>query len=470
MCVPEEAYAAAVRSIFSNADYSGAATRYKNPQECWTRFEALLDRLGRPGAALHVVHIAGTNGKGTTSALCEAMLRESGVRVGLFTSPHLHCFRERIRIDGALVSREAVVAGMARVSAAAEAVGGASPFEKLTALALLCFDAAGVSWAVLETGLGGRWDATNHFSPRVCGVTRVGLDHVNVLGSTVREIAGEKAGILKRGVPAFSVAQAADAAEVLRAAAAAAGTSLTTEESMPPLEASLPAGAAPPAWLSPPHQAANASLALAMVGSLAQRGLLPDKPAARGRALVSTRWPARYESLSPRALRGGKLLLDVAHNEPAVRALAAVVSGEGGSGDAGGVGAVAVVCGANRDKDLPAILRELAALWPRASVAVAVASSHPKATPAEEVARAGAEAGGAPGAGAPPPPWRTAASMLEALEVAAAATPPPQLVLCCGSVFVAAEMREALARAEPELFDAADWVFEASRGEPHLVM
>ena len=156
MCVPEEAYAAAVRSIFSNADYSGAATRYKNPQECWTRFEALLDRLGRPGAALHVVHIAGTNGKGTTSALCEAMLRESGVRVGLFTSPHLHCFRERIRIDGALVSREAVVAGMARVSAAAEAVGGASPFEKLTALALLCFDAAGVSWAVLETGLGGR--------------------------------------------------------------------------------------------------------------------------------------------------------------------------------------------------------------------------------------------------------------------------------------------------------------------------
>lgn len=257
---------------------------------------------------------------------------------------------------------------------------------------------------------------------------------------------------------------------MLRAAAAAAGTSLTTEESMPPLEASLPAGAAPPAWLSPPHQAANASLALAMVGSLAQRGLLPDKPAARGRALVSTRWPARYESLSPRALRGGKLLLDVAHNEPAVRALAAVVSGEGGSGDAGGVGAVAVVCGANRDKDLPAILRELAALWPRASVAVAVASSHPKATPAEEVARAGAEAGGAPGAGAPPPPWRTAASMLEALEVAAAATPPPQLVLCCGSVFVAAEMREALARAEPELFDAADWVFEASRGEPHLVM
>jgi len=276
------AYAQAVHDIFANADYSGAASRYQRPQECWDRFEVMLDKLGRPGSKLKLIHIAGTNGKGTTSALCEQMLRECGVRVGLFTSPHLHVFRERIRIDGELASREAVVSAMEKVRAASLAVGGASPFEKLTALALVCFDEAGLEWAVLETGLGGKWDATNHFQPAVCGICRIGFDHMNVLGSTLREIAGEKAGIIKTEIPAFSVPQDEEADAVLRAAAAAAGTSLAGGDTLPTVP-NLPP------WLTPTHQAHNAALAMAMVGSLTARGLLAGDEASCVRAVTTTR-------------------------------------------------------------------------------------------------------------------------------------------------------------------------------------
>ena len=212
-------YAEAVRYIFSNADFTSAAKRYQLPQENWTRFEALLTHLGDPFKKLLVVHIAGTNGKGTTSALCEAMLRASGARVGLFTSPHLHTFRERIRLNGELVSKADVVAAMEQVRPAVEAVGYASPFEKLSALALVCFARAELEWAVMETGVGGRWDCTNHCTPLVCGITRVGLDHMNVLGDTVAQIAAEKAGIIKAGVPAFAVPQLAEALPALHEAA-----------------------------------------------------------------------------------------------------------------------------------------------------------------------------------------------------------------------------------------------------------
>ena len=220
-------YAQSVRYLFDNADYSSGGRRYQNPHENWQRFSKLLEKLGQPAASLKVVHVAGTNGKGTATALCSSMLRARGLRVGLFSSPHLHSFRERIRIDDRLVSREAVVSAMEQVAPAVEAVGYASPFEKLTALALVVFRDAAVDWAVLETGLGGRWDATNQCAPAVCGLTRIGLDHMNVLGDTIGAIAAEKGGIIKACAPAFTVAQLSEARVVLDAAAAGAGTSLT---------------------------------------------------------------------------------------------------------------------------------------------------------------------------------------------------------------------------------------------------
>ncbi len=293
-------YAEAVRFIFSNADFSGAARRYQKPAENWVRFEMLLQKLGRPLSKLKALHVAGTNGKGTTSALVEAGLRASGERVGLFTSPHLHSWRERIRLDGSLVSKEAVVDAMRQVRPAVEELGYASPFEKLSALAFVCFASAGIKWAVLETGLGGRWDCTNHCTPVVCAITRVGLDHMNVLGNDVATIAGEKAGIIKPGVPVFSVPQEDDALAVITAAASEVGA---------PLVAIDDPEVGHPFWLSPRHQQLNASLAASMLGSLAQRGLLADDSAAWRRARSSVSWPGRFETFTPSVLGKGSRTL-----------------------------------------------------------------------------------------------------------------------------------------------------------------
>ena len=478
------AYAECIRYLFSNADYSGTAKRYQNPTENWARFDALLQKLGRPAldGAVKIVHIAGTNGKGTTSALCDAMLRAGGARVGLFTSPHLHSFRERIRVDGKLVSREAVVAAVREVRAAVDSLdggGGASPFEKLTAAALVCFKNSGVEWAVLETGLGGRWDCTNHCAPAVCGVTKIGLDHMNVLGSTVEAIAGEKAGIIKAGVAAFAAPQEEAALAVLRAAATKVGTTLRVVGSAADGgdggdgdggTAALEADGPLPRWLQLPHQRLNAALASAMLSELAARGALAaDDAAARHAALRAARWPARFESLRPAALGGAELVVDVAHNEPAVGALL--------SAAAALLPAAAprvLIFGANSDKDVAKMLKMVSAT-PHLVGAVAVCSGHPKAMKAEEISTL-ANGGGGGG-----PAWTAAATMEEALTQAAAALrqaadaadPPPQkqmgTVLCFGSVFVAAAMREALAKLEPALFQEDDWVFEGAK-EPPLVM
>ena len=475
----DTAYAEAVRYIFSNADFSGSAKRYQNPQENWERFERLLELLGQPYKKLKVAHVAGTNGKGTTSALCDAMLRASDSgSVGLFTSPHLHSFRERIRVNGALVSKAAIVSALAIVKPAVETLGYASPFEKLTALALVCFTSAGCTWAVMETGLGGRWDCTNHCTPLVCGVTRIGLDHMNVLGSTIAAIAGEKAGILKAAVPAFCVPQHPEAMPVLEAAAAKCGAPLQLAERPDPAEGGAVGDGddALPFWLTPRHQQHNAAMAEAMLSSLLAEGHLEGfagEGGGRAKAEASWRtardhlsWPCRFELLEPSALRDSalpRLILDVAHNEPAMEALLASV------GAAWPSAACAVIFGANFDKDVSKIVSLIAAM-PQLALSIAVQSSHPKAVPTsqiiDECAKAAPESVGR---------WRAAKSMVDALHLAAGTLPAPSqgspsgLVVCCGSVFVAADMRAALAELEPSLFAAGDWVFE-QRNEPHLLM
>lgn len=479
----EAAYSAAVRYIFSNADFSGKGRRYQNPKDNWARFDRLLEALGRPLRELKCVHIAGTNGKGTTSALCDAMLRASGVgTVGMFTSPHVHSFRERIRIDGRLISKAAVVAGVRVVKPVVEALGYASPFEKLSALALVCFRSAGVEWAVLETGVGGRWDCTNHCAPLACGLNRVGFDHMNVLGDTLEKIAFEKAGILKAGVPAFSVPQHPEAMAVLSATADEVGAPLTL------CEATDDDAAALPEWLSPRHQQHNVAMALAIMASLAARGhMRADAAAAWRAARDALAWPARFETFRPAPLLGSqRLVLDVAHNEPAVEALLASVAAKWPTAP------LVVIFGANSDKDVRAIVRHISR-QPGLLSAIAVRSKHPKATPTGkillEVAAAAAspppQVGSVPhvksapaaaqevtaAAPAAESPWREAPTMLEALHLAAAALGGADdgVVLCCGSVFVAADMRGALAKEHPALFRADDWAFEECN-EPALLM
>ena len=458
-------YAEAVRYTFANADFSGIGARYKNPRQNWDRFDQMLELLGQPLSAMKVVHIAGTNGKGTTSALCEAMLRASGVgSVGLFTSPHLHCFRERIRVDGRLVSKEAIVTAMRKVRPVVERLGYASPFEKLTALALECFRAAGAEWVVLETGLGGRWDCTNHCRPLVTGITRIGMDHMNVLGSTIDKIAGEKAGILKAGVPAFCVPQHADAMAVLKATADEVGAPLGVSEAVSP---SAPPGL--PLWLSPRHQQHNAAMALAMMEALSAHGHLSAPKEAWSRARETVVWPARFEILRPAPMQPSQaLVIDVAHNEPAVAALLASVAAKWPDAP------LVVIFGANFDKDVSAIVSLLCA-QPKLCRGIAVQSSHPKAVPATQILDACAGQGSASEAqGAlEHAGWEVALSMREALQQATAALAGDHgqdgRVLCCGSVFVAADMRAMLAREQPQLFATDDWVFDEA-GEPALLM
>ncbi len=404
-------YAAAVKFIFGNADYSSAAKRYADTKANKRRFDHILKCLNQPHTRFNTVHVAGTNGKGTTAAVTEAMIRATGARVGIFTSPHLHSFRERIRIDGAIVSREAVVHATDVVRHAVDEVGYASPFEKLTALAFVCFRDAGLEWAVLETGLGGRWDATNHCQPLACAITRVGYDHMNVLGDTIAQIASEKAGIIKPTVPVFVAPQENAAADVIRKAAAEVAapitevTEATADVVLRRLEAD--AGIPLPAWLAPSHQRLNAATAAQLFDSLVARDALSGRAEECARAALNLKWPCRFEAFTLPMLHGGHLILDVAHNEPAVSALVSSIDRLYPSRR------VALILGANRDKDVSKILREWDGLGGgRLCARIAVASSHPKAIPAAEIVDMEATQGVAT-------PWRAAASMRDALQAAA---------------------------------------------------
>jgi dihydrofolate synthase/folylpolyglutamate synthase len=174
--------------------------------------------LGNPQESLRFIHLAGTNGKGSTGAFCESCLRASGFRVGFYTSPHLVSVRERIQIDRRPISEADFAEGMAVVRWAVEEIGNheCTFFELMTALALWYFGREKVDWVAWETGLGGRLDATNIVQPEVCIITNIGLDHQQYLGETLRDIATEKAGIIKYQVPVISAVENGDACEVIR--------------------------------------------------------------------------------------------------------------------------------------------------------------------------------------------------------------------------------------------------------------
>lgn len=282
---------------------------------------------------------------------------------------------------------------------------------------------------------------------------------MNVLGGTISLIAREKAGILKAIAPAFCVPQLPDAVEVLQAQAAAVGTTLATCEAREADAVSLPF------WLSPSHQQHNAAMALAMLESLAAHGHLPPEHAAWVAARDSTCWPARFEVLTPTPLlEAQRLVLDVGHNEPAVEALLRSV------GAAFPGQPLVVVFGANFDKDVRKIVA-LVGATPTLCGAVAVQSSHPKAVPTSQIL---AEVASVAQDQTPATPtvWGEALSMLAALGQAGsllAAAGGAGTVLCCGSVFVVADMRAALAAQQPKLFRKDDWAFDEA-GEPPLLM
>jgi dihydrofolate synthase/folylpolyglutamate synthase len=328
------------------------------------RISALLARLGDPHEALPpVFHVAGTNGKGSTCAFLRAALEAAGLTVHVYTSPHLVRFNERIRLAGLLIGDEALAGLLEEILAAA----GDMPlsfFEATTAAAFLAFARTPADAAIVEVGLGGRLDATNVI-PRstVGGIAQLGLDHQQFLGTTIEEVATEKAGIARRGVPLVTQLYPRRAASSVEQAAAAAGAHwLPRREKW---DAIASAGqlhyrdgsgelALPLPRLPGNHQAMNAALALAMLRHQERLAV----PAAALRAMMGwAEWPARLQRLAPGPLLAllperSELWLDGAHNPAAARTIAAWVDG-----GALGQRPLHLVTGLLASKDLPGLLR-----------------------------------------------------------------------------------------------------------------
>lgn len=404
------------------------------------RMRALLRLLGDPHDRLRLVHVTGTKGKGSTSAMLAAVLRAAGYRVGLFTSPHLTDVRERIQVQGEPISREELAARMAEVAAAvremeadAGRAAGFSPadlpaptfFEVGTALGFLHFRYRRCDVSVIEVGLGGRFDSTNVCRPLVSVVTNVGLDHTAQLGNTLAAIAFEKAGIVKRGVPVVSGVTQPGPREVVRRIAEELNAPLTE-----PLAALPPSAAGYTVGLPGPHQRENARVAVAAVECLRGAGLpIPDAAVQAGLARV--RWPARVELVSRRPT----VILDTAHNVPSVEALVRTLA------ESFPVpGRKAVVFAVSSDKQFPEMLRVLAGHFDQFHLCQF--GNNPRCVPPVRLAEVLAEV-------APGRPATVHATSAEAWAAARAAAGPDDLVCVTGSVFLAGELRPVLAELEP---------------------
>lgn len=291
--------------------------------------ERLTERLGRPERLFPSVHIAGTNGKGSTAAMLESVLRHAGYKTGLYTSPHLVDMRERIRINGRPLSEEKFSAYAERLQPHINAVG-ASFFETLTAMAFLCFAEEKIDIAVLETGLGGRLDATNIVKPVLTMITEIGLEHTKILGNTIASIAAEKAGILKTGVPLvcgasspkagllFSMDASRKNVPLIRSADAVRISSVRLAKEGSRFHAKTGAADYPDLFLrlAGRHQIENARLDLASMEVLKKLGWnLPERAVRLG--FENVVWRARLELLHT----DPDVLVDAAHNPLGIRTL-----------------------------------------------------------------------------------------------------------------------------------------------------
>ena len=300
----------------------------------------LLATCGHPERRLRFLHVAGTNGKGSTCAMLDSILRRADFRTGLYTSPHLMDFRERIRIDGEMIPREDLAEGLSRLrDAVRDWDHGPTFFEISTVLALDHFARAECDIVVLETGMGGRLDSTNAVMPLVSSITPIDMDHMQWLGDTLEKIAAEKAGIIKPRIPVVSAPQQPSAAEVLRKIAAERGSEIrfVAEHCALPLS------------LAGTHQKWNAALALE---TLRASGLAISESAIRD-GLLATEWPARFQPV------GGRFIVDGAHNAHSAAALVQTWREVFADRQA------TLVFGALADKDYPEILALLEPLAAR---------------------------------------------------------------------------------------------------------
>lgn len=377
------------------------------------RMRELLRRLGDPQQAICTAHITGTKGKGSTAALLAAAARAAGRRTGLFTSPHLADVEERIQVDGQPITREQIARGLTALRPIVDELDAASRspvtfFEIITAIAWWHFRESAVELAVMEVGLGGRFDSTNVCTPAVTAITSIGLDHMAQLGATLEEIAYQKAGIIKPGVPCVLGPVSDGPRRVIRAVADA--------EHAPLIETARPFDG--PLGMLGDHQRWNAAVAAAAAETLN----LPHDAIRTG--LETTVWPARIEIIR----REPALILDCAHNVPSVQALVAALR-EAFPLTRNKTCVFAV----STDKQFREMLTLLAGYFNRF---VLTRYDNPRCAPPEMLA--GLVPPGIPCSVAVP----AARALADALEPAR----PADLVCITGSVFLAGELRAELQR------------------------
>ena len=363
------------------------------------RIRELLERLGRPQDRLKFVHVAGTNGKGSTCAYLASILSAAGHRTGMFTSPYIERFEERIRVDGVMISpdelRDVTLAVREHAEAMAEETGDhPTEFELMTAVALEHFARCGCDIVVLEVGLGGRLDSTNVIdAPEACVIARIGLDHTALLGNTLAAIAGEKAGIIKEGSAVVSWPQEPEAMAVIEHAAAEHGCELRMPDFAQLEEGAVKweDGASPfrpfsyKEWadlrtgILGSYQPQNATVALEVVDVLRGRGWrIPDEAVRAG--VAQTRWPGRFEIVEGGSSPDGfAIVVDGGHNPQGARALADSLA-EVFPGRRS-----VFVIGVLEDKDYPRMLEDV---LPLGSAFVCVTPDNPRALPAHKLARA----------------------------------------------------------------------------------
>src|SRR5215208_7187442 len=407
------------------------------------RMRALLAALGNPHLNVPAVHIAGSKGKGSTGAFIATAAARAGHRVGFYTSPHLHRFPERIAIDGQPVPEDEFAAETSAVAAAARRletshpeIGQATTFEMLTAMAFDAFARRSCQLAVIEVGLGGRYDSTNVVAPIVSVITRIDLEHTSVLGPTYGDIAWQKAGILRRGVPAVSSPQVPAAEETISRVAREVGSPLqiggrdwTWSGTWSLFEAKGPWGTLSQLSLGipGPHQIENACTALAALHVVAAAGIHVPKADIRA-GLGNARWLGRFERLT---VENRDIVFDGAHTPAAA---AAVVEAWRDS-----VGAVpaTVVLGMGADKDPRTFL---AVLQPLLGRLIVTRADSPRGASPDTIAQAAA---------ALDIPHEIQPSVAAAVDVARERDNAP--ILITGSLFVVGEGREAFGLAEPDV-------------------
>ncbi len=434
-------YNSALDYLYSFVDYSlKHSSELAKADFNLDRMRALMAELGNPQEKYRIAHVAGTKGKGSVCALAASGLRAAGYRTGLYTSPHLIDYCERIQVDGTPIPHGRLVELLDEMKPAIQRIPKLTTFEITTALGLLYFARERVEAAVVEVGLGGRLDATNVVTPAVTAITSLSYDHMAVLGDTLAKIAGEKAGIIKVGIPVISAPQQEESLAVLERIARERGASFTLvgrDVEFGPVSHSLDGQSLSVTWrhqtlnLTIPllgiHQVQNAAVAVTVLWVMRGQGLALSDPKIQD-GFAHVEWPARFEV----ARREPPVIFDSAHNQDSFAHLRQALD------DYFPRRSIYLIFGASEDKNIPGMFEEIRARVRRVLITKA---EHPRALAPEQIAEYADKAG---------LPYEVIVPVkraaVRALELSAK---DGSIVVSAGSMFVTAEVMAAWQVKEP---------------------